>query len=100
MEHRSIKATMMDGMSRMVNELARFRRMVELNSELHEMTVEEFDDLLNKMCEEAHEKYESMSLGEIMIDGLVNALAADAKWNGSEATGKKLADLFKGMGDE
>ncbi len=100
MEHRNIKDVLMDGMSRMVNELARYRRMVEIEPELHEMTVEEFDDLLNKKCEEAHKKYESMSLREVMIDGLVNAIAADVKQNDSEAAGQRLADLFKGMVDE
>ena len=99
MEHKKTKDALIDGMSRMVNELARYRRMVELAPDMHEMTVEEFDELLNKKCEKAHKKYASMDLGDVLIDGLMTALVADAKRNGSEAAEENLADLFKGIGD-
>ena len=99
MERKSVKEAMTDGMDRMVNELARYRRMVELNPEMHEMTVEGFDALLNEKCDAAFKKYSKMDLGEVLLDGLVTALAADAKINGPESAGKNLADLFKGMGD-
>lgn len=95
MEHRKPKDTIIDGMSHMANELARYRRMVELAPEVNEMTVEEFDELLNKKCEEAHKRFESMDLGRLLLDGLVNALARDAKQNGPEAAGERLADLLK-----
>ncbi len=74
MEHKSLKETLIDGMGRIVNELARYRRMVELDPDTHEMTVEEFDTILNKQCDEAHKKYGEMTIADVVIDTLMTKL--------------------------
>ena len=99
MEERSIKDALLRAVDHHVKEIARFRRMVELDPDLHEMTVEEYDALLNKKCDEATTKFSKMNLGEMLLDGLMNAVSNDVAANGPDAAGERLASIFKGMGD-
>ena len=79
MEHKSLKESLIDGMGRIVNEIARYRRMVELNPDMYEMTVEEFDTILNKQCDEAHKKYGEMAFADVVIDALMTKVELDMK---------------------
>lgn len=98
MEERSAKKAMLKSLNYLVEEIARFRRMVELQPELHEMSVEEFDALLNEMCEAAHRKFAEKDFGDMAMDALMR-MARMAN-DGSEKAATSLADFFKGMGDE
>ena len=99
MENRSVKDAMLRAVDHHVKEIARYRRMVEVAPDVHEMTVAEFDALLNEKCDEANTKFSKMDLGEMLLDGLMNAIANDAAANGPDAAGERLSKLFKGMGD-
>ena len=100
MENRSIKDAMLRAVNHHVKELARYRRMVEVAPDVHEMTVEEYDALLNKKCDEATTKFSKMDLGEMLLDGLMNAISNDVAVNGPDVAGERFSKLFKGMGDE
>ena len=98
MEERSAKKSMLKSLGFLVEEIARFRRLVELQPELHEMSVEEFDALLNEMCEEAHRKFAEKDFGDMAMDALMRL--ARAAGNGSEQAAKGIVDFFNEMGDE
>lgn len=79
MENMSLRESLLDGMGRIVNELARYRRMVELDPDMHEMTVAEFDTKLNEMCDEAYKKYGEMTMADVVIDALMTKVELDKK---------------------
>ena len=100
MENRSVKDALLISVNYHVKELARYRRMVELEPEVNEMTVAEYDALLNEKCDEANTKFSKMDLEEMLLDGLIHAISRDIAANGPDAAGERFANIFKGMGDE